>query len=99
MRDAPSSSPVSHLRSVHGGPTRRTQSIEGAYRAELVPCCDVGVDHRRLKIRMAEKLLHGPDVVAGLHQVSREAVPQRVNGRSLLNTRLAERSAEHALKP
>jgi hypothetical protein len=35
----------------------------------------MGVNHRGADIIMAEQFLHGADVVAGLEQVSREAVP------------------------
>jgi len=34
----------------------------------------MGVDHRRLHIAVAEQLLHGADVVAGLQQVRGKGV-------------------------
>jgi hypothetical protein len=42
----------------------------------------VGVDHRGLQLRVAEQLLHGPDVAAVDEQVAGEAVAQAVEGRS-----------------
>jgi hypothetical protein len=36
---------------------------------------DVRVDHRRRDIRVAEQLLHRPNVIAGLQQVRRKRVP------------------------
>ena len=34
--------------------------------------CDMGVDHRRLEVPMAEQFLNGADVGAGLEEVGRE---------------------------
>jgi len=39
----------------------------------------MGVDHGRLNIRMPEKLLDGPDIIACLDQVGSKGVPQRVD--------------------
>jgi hypothetical protein len=57
----------------------RGSPIEGTLYATTAPVQDVGVDHRRPDVFVAEEFLDGADVVADLEQVSREAVPQRMN--------------------
>ena len=39
---------------------------------------DVGIDHRRFDIFVAEQFLHCSDVVAGFKQVGRKGMPERV---------------------
>ena len=39
---------------------------------------DVGIDHGRTHVAMPEQLLDRSDVVPGLEQMRREAVPQRI---------------------
>jgi hypothetical protein len=46
---------------------------------------------------VAQQLLNGPDVVAVLQEVGREAVPQGVDGRRLGQARLAYRCLEDSL--
>jgi hypothetical protein len=41
---------------------------------------DVGVDHRRAQIPMAQQFLNGADVVTVLKKVRREGMPERVTG-------------------
>ena len=57
--------------------------VERAAHAQPAPVEDVGVDHRGGHFAVAEQLLHGADVVAGLEQVRREAVAQGVAGHPL----------------
>jgi hypothetical protein len=56
----------------------RLQQVGGALLPAASAIQDVGVDHRRLDSPMAEKLLHGADVVAGLEQVGGERMAKRV---------------------
>jgi len=56
-------------------PRQKVQRAQHAARAALQ---NVGVDHRRRDVLMAEQLLDGSDVAARLKQVCRERVPQRV---------------------
>ncbi len=51
-------------------------SIERTANAEATSIENVGVDHCSFDILVAEKLLHGADVVAILQQMSRKAVAQ-----------------------
>lgn len=41
----------------------------------------MGIDHRRAQIPVAEELLDRADVVAILHQMGRERVPERMAAR------------------
>lgn len=50
---------------------------------------NMGVDHRGLDAGMAQELLHRPDVVAVLQQMSGEAVAERGGRCSFLVSRLA----------
>src|SRR3954469_11742598 len=59
-------------------PMVRGSPIEGTLYATTAPVQDVGVDGRP-DVFVAEEFLDGADVVADLEQVSREAVPQRMN--------------------
>ena len=52
--------------------------VERAADAERTGLEDVGVDHRRAHVIVAEQLLDGADIVAGLEEVGREAMAQRV---------------------
>jgi len=50
-----------------------------------------------VQLRMAEELLHRPDVSTGLQQVRRKGVTKRVHGRVLLNLGAPDRVSELAL--
>ena len=52
---------------------------------------DVCVDHRCPDIRVTQQFLDSTDVIAGLHEVSRETVAQCVSRGSLGNTGAPER--------
>ena len=54
----------------------QVQLVSGAPDAGRPLVQDVSVDLRRADIAMAEELLHGTDVAAGLEQVGGERVPQ-----------------------
>lgn len=41
------------------------------------------INHCRADVRVAQQLLHGPDIVSVLHEMRRERVPQRVASRGL----------------
>ena len=51
------------------------QPIRGAGDAERASVEDVGVDHRRLEVAVAEQLLDGADVRSVLEQMAGEAMP------------------------
>jgi hypothetical protein len=57
----------------------------------------VGVDHGGLHTLAAQQLLNGPDVVAVLQKMGRDAVPQGVDGRRFGQARLAYRHLEDSL--
>lgn len=46
---------------------------------------DMGIDLGGAQVLVAEKLLHGPDVVPGLEQVGRKAVSQRMTADGLVD--------------
>jgi hypothetical protein len=58
---------------------------------------DVGVDHGRADVAVAQQFLDGPDVVAGFQQVCGERMPQGVTARRLRNPGCAEGDGERTL--
>jgi hypothetical protein len=54
--------------------------VEGATDGEGAAVQNVGVDHGRGDVVVAEKFLDGADVVAGFEQVGCKAVPEAVTG-------------------
>ena len=56
------------------------EGVGGAADSPAAAVEDVGVDHRRLQVPMAEQLLDGADVVAVLQQVGGEAVTEGMAG-------------------
>ena len=81
---------------VGGG--RQHQAVERARGAGGGRLQDVGVDHGGADVGMAEQLLHGADVGAGLQQVGGERMAQRVHGRRLGDAGGAHRRLEVALQ-
>ena len=61
----------------HAGASHE-QSVGWALDAMPASVQDMRVDHRRLHVAMAQQLLDRADIVAGLEEVSREAVAQGV---------------------
>lgn len=57
------------LREVQGTPNAPASAVE-----------DVGVDHRRADVPVAEKFLDGPDVVPFFEEMGSERMPERVAG-------------------
>jgi hypothetical protein len=55
-----------------------SEPIERAADALQALLEDVGVDHRRLDVLVAQQFLHGADVVPGLEEMDGEAVTERV---------------------
>jgi hypothetical protein len=55
-----------------------SEGIEGAPHCVCAQSKDVGVDHGRLDVGVVKELLNRPDVGAGLEQMCRERVSQRV---------------------
>ncbi len=55
-----------------------SEGIEWAPHCVWAQSKDVGVDHGRLDVGVAKELLNRPDVGAGLEQMCRERVSQRV---------------------
>ena len=51
-------------------------SVEGAADTEATAVQDVGVDLGRGHVAVAEQFLYGPNVLAGVEQVSRERVSE-----------------------
>ena len=58
---------------------------------------NVGVDHRRANVSVAQELLDGSNVGSGLQQMRRERVAQRVAARALRDARNVDRRLERAL--
>src|SRR6266571_4989394 len=50
-------------------PTPASQPIDRAPHSTRAPRRDVCIHHRRADIRVAQELLHGPDIVPGLAQI------------------------------
>src|SRR5437016_2285040 len=58
--------------------TSASQAIKWALHTQSTAIQDVRVHHRCTNVRMAEKLLHGTDVVARLKQMRRKRMAERV---------------------
>ena len=71
--------------------------VEGAADAEAASVEDVGVDHGGLPVAVAEEFLDRADIVAGLEQVRREGVAERVARRALGDVGLADGAGDGAL--
>ena len=54
--------------------------VGGTADGRRAPVQDVGVNHRRAHVAVAEQLLNGSDVVSVLEQVRRERMAQGVGG-------------------
>src|SRR5512139_1445323 len=73
-------------------PAARTkQAIGWALHAVTTAVEHMGVDHGGLHIAMAQKFLHGADVIACLQQLRGKAMPQRVRAGWLRNAGTAPR--------
>ena len=59
---------------------------------------DVGVDHGRADVAVAEKFLYGPNIVAGFEQVRRERVAQRMRHGGFGDACVADRLTHRALE-
>ena len=57
--------------------------VQGTPNAPASAVEDVGVDHRRADVPVAEKFLDGPDVVPFFEEMGSERMPERVAGDSL----------------
>jgi hypothetical protein len=67
------------LRLAANGMGRRlSEAVDGTAHAERTAIEHVRVHHRRADIRVSQQLLHGPNVIAILEQVSRKRMPFRV---------------------
>lgn len=73
--------------------------IEGAAHRARPTAQDVGIDHRGLHILVAQKLLHGANIIASLKQMRRKAMAKRVAGDALLDTSLLSRPPDGFLHP
>jgi hypothetical protein len=71
--------------------------VYGAHDSAPTAIQDVGVDHGRLHVRVAEEFLHRPDVIAGLEQMSRERMSQRMNATWLHDVSFPNRAFDRAL--
>ena len=59
------------------------REIQGTSNAPSSAVEDVGVDHCRADVPVAEKLLNGPDIVPFFEEMGSERMPERVAGDSL----------------
>jgi hypothetical protein len=66
---------VAHIRVRKNRPPR-SRVIQRAAHASATAIQHVGVDDRRLDVLVSEQFQHGPDVVAVVQKVRREAVPK-----------------------
>src|SRR5438552_17726963 len=71
------------------------QRVGRTAHAQPAPVQHMRVHHGRRNVAVAEELLHGANVVAGLEQVSRKRMPQSVTGRGLGDLR----GTDGVLKP
>src|ERR1017187_4007067 len=71
--------------------------VQRAGDAEAAPVQDVGVDHGRRDVAVAEKLLDRADVGAALEKLGREGVAQRVAARGFADARLAHGALDENL--
>jgi len=72
--------------------------IERAADAEGAAIEDVGVDHGGRDVAVAQKLLDGPDVVAGFEQVRGEAVAEAMAAGGLADSSLSHSGVEGSLQ-
>ena len=63
-----------------------TLPIKWAFYPEYLLRGDMGIDHRRLKVFMAEQLLNRPYIITLFKQVSGKTVPQRMHRGLFRNT-------------
>ena len=70
-----------------------SEAVDGATHAERTTLEHVRVHHRRADVRVAEQLLHRPDVVPILEQMGRKRMPKRVWTYTLGYSRLPSLSA------
>ena len=66
-----------------------SRSIEGAADSQATPVDDVGVDHGRFDILVAQKLLYCSDIVVGFQEVGRRTMTQGVGADGLDDPRQA----------
>jgi hypothetical protein len=67
------------------------QKVRGTMDPEPTPVQNVSMDHRRARVAVTQQLLHRPDVVSGIQEMSRERVPEGVTGRPLGHPRGPDR--------
>lgn len=70
--------PVGLVRALTPTPRRLPQPVQRTPHATAAPIQHMRVDHRRTHIPVAKQLLDRPDVIAGLEQMRRKRMPQRV---------------------
>src|SRR5262245_60854665 len=75
-----------------------SEAVGGAFDGTGAAVEDVCVDHRGADIAMAEKLLHGPNVVPALEEMGGEAVTQRMRPDGLAQTGGARGELDGALQ-
>jgi hypothetical protein len=75
----------------------QTALVQRAGHAAAALVQNVGVDHGRADVGVAEQLLHGADVVAAFQQVGGEGMAQGVRRRRLVDARLLRRRLHRAL--
>jgi hypothetical protein len=80
------------------GPPKIVRLIERAADSQSATIEDVGVDHRRLDVLVAEEFLHRADVVAGFEQVRGKAVAEGVTTGGLGNAGQAHGIFDRALQ-
>jgi hypothetical protein len=55
-----------------------SKSVDRAANSGRSPIEDMGVDHRRLDVAVAQEFLYGSNVIAAFEQVSGEGMPERM---------------------
>ncbi|MGH3431143.1 MAG: hypothetical protein ACRDQZ_26840 [Mycobacteriales bacterium] len=83
-------------RAIGGGWLRR-EAVGRAFDTAPAAVEHVGVDHGGLDVAMAEDLLHGADVVAGVEEARGEAVAQGVRADRFGGSRLPGCGADRLL--
>jgi hypothetical protein len=68
-----------------------SKSINGAANASRSTVEDMGIDHRRFDIIMAQEFLDRSDIVTAFEQVSGKGMPERMASSSLRQSRLRDR--------
>ncbi len=71
----------------YGSPAERRRAMQACPHAEAATVQDVGIDHRRAHVAMAQQLLHRANVVACLEQMGRKRMAKGVARRPLGNAR------------